>query len=55
MKNQHIAEKCLSFAELKFLKKYAEMRYQYYKDNIFKNFLKNYKDFKGIENVFAKN
>jgi len=31
------------------------MRYQYYKDNIFKNFVKNYKDFKGIETIFSKN
>lgn len=45
----------LSTAEMKFLKKYADMRYQYYKDNVFKHLVKNYRDFKGIEIVFAKN
>lgn len=40
---------------MKFLKKYADMRYQYYKDNVFKHLVKNYRDFKGIEIVFAKN
>jgi hypothetical protein len=55
VKNQHEAEKCLSSGEFKFLKKYAEVRYQYYRDNIFKNFVKNYRDFKGMETIFAKN
>lgn len=39
---------------MRFLRKYSEMRYQYYKDNVFKLFVKNYRDFKGIEIVFAK-
>jgi len=38
----------LSAAEFKFLRKYADMRYQYYKDNVFKYLVKNYRDFKGI-------
>jgi hypothetical protein len=37
-----------------FLKKYAELRYQYYKDVVFKYLIKNYRDFKGIEIIFAK-
>lgn len=39
---------------MRFLRKYSEMRYQYYKDNVFRLFMKNYRDFKGIEIVFAK-
>lgn len=31
-----------------FLKKYSELRYQYYKDNVFKHLIKNYRDFKGV-------
>jgi len=37
-----------------FLKKYAELRFQYYKDNVLKHLVKNYRDFKGVENIFAK-
>lgn len=36
------------------MRKYAEFRYTYYKDNVMKLFFKNYKDFKGIDIRFAK-
>jgi hypothetical protein len=39
---------------MRFLRKYSELRYQYYKDNVFKLLVKNYRDFKGIEIIFAK-
>ena len=54
MKNELETNKVLSEKEMIFLKKYAEMRYQYYKDVVFKYLLKNYRDFKGIEIIFAK-
>jgi thermostable 8-oxoguanine DNA glycosylase len=54
MKNEHEAEKLLSSSEYKFLRKYAELRYQYFKDNALKYLVKNYRDFKGVEIIFAK-
>ena len=54
MKNELETNKVLSEKEMIFLKKYAEMRYQYYKYVVFKYLLKNYRDFKGIEIIFAK-
>ena len=45
----------MSEAEMKFLNKYAELRFKYYKDQVFKNLYKNYSDFKEIEVMFSKN
>ena len=44
----------LSEQELNFMRKYAEFRYTYYKDNVMRMFIKSYKDFKGIDIRFAK-
>lgn len=54
MKNLPQAERLMSLPEIKFLKKYAEMRFDYYKDHVFKNFVRNYRDFKGVEAIFGK-
>jgi len=54
IKSEPEFEKLASPAENKFLKKYAEMRYDYYKDNVFKHLVRNYRDFKGIEVTFGK-
>ena len=45
----------MSAGEFNFLKKYAEMRFEYYRDNVFKHLLRNYRDFKEVEVLFAKN
>lgn len=44
----------MSVPELKFLKKYAEMRYHYFRHNVLNHFLRNYRDFKDIDSLFAK-
>lgn len=55
MKNQQEAEKLMSVPELKFMKKYAETRYHYFRHNVLNHFLRNYRDFKDVDNLFAKN
>ena len=38
----------MSGPERKFMDKYVELRFKYYKDHVFKQFPKNYQDFKEI-------
>lgn len=45
----------MSVPELKFMKKYAELRYHYFRHNVFNHFLRNYRDFKDVDSLFAKN
>ena len=54
IKNQNIAEKLCSKAENVFLKKYAGLRYEFYKENVLKNFAKNYRDLNDVQFYFAK-
>lgn len=54
VKNESEADQLLSDQEKKFLNNYARLRYQYYKDNVFKLLVKNYRDFRGVEIIFAK-
>ena len=44
----------MSPAEQNFLRKYTELRYQHYHQTVFRQFMKNYRDFKGIEVLLAK-
>jgi hypothetical protein len=44
----------MSTAELNFTKKYAEMRFEYYQNQVFKHLVRNYRDFKDIEVLLAK-
>ena len=54
MKHQQDAERLMSVAELKFMTKYSEVRFHYYRQNVFNTFLKNYRDFKEIDSLYAK-
>lgn len=36
------------------MKKYAEMKYKYYEENVLKNIVKPYRGFGGLETFFAK-
>lgn len=44
----------MSVAELTFLKKYSELRFNYYKQNVFNHLPRNYRDFQEIDILFAK-
>ena len=55
IKDEQETEQLLSEQELKFLRKYVEFRYNYLKENALKLLHKGYRDFKGIDVMFAKN
>ena len=45
----------MNHGEIQFLKKYSENRFEYYRDNVFKMLRPQFRDFKDIEMIYAKN